>query len=120
MSDTPVKACDILGRLDLPAKPNSDAISTDVFMPSNEIKIIVHPEAFSAATGKVLSRAFGMEIVITENPFSELLRLREKGWTTIVIHAGARQHLSEVSHDTGRIAILLATMSLEKRMSLLA
>ncbi|MGF6356255.1 hypothetical protein ABIE27_004172 [Paenibacillus sp. 4624] len=116
MSDPPVRRNDILGRLDVPENPmlnqnpeqNPDQRSstlTDLQGLSCEIKIVVHPDAIDSSYGEVLSRAFGIDVVIAENPLTQLKHMREKGWTSVVIHEGARQHLSQLPHAASRVVI---------------
>lgn len=116
MSDPPVRRNDILGRLDVPDDPmlnqnpdqNPDQHSSalpDPYRSSTEMKIVVHPDAIDVSYIEVLSRSFGVDIAIAENPLSQLMRMREKGWTTIVIHEGARQHLSQLPHAASRVVV---------------
>ncbi|WP_427179925.1 S24/S26 family peptidase [Paenibacillus sp. TC-CSREp1] len=113
MSDPPVRRKDVLGRLDIPEEQmlnqnfDNHCLSTAVRPqgPFSEMKVVVHPEAIGASLDEVLSRAFGVEILMEENPISQVRSMKEKGWTTIVIHEGARQHLSELSYAASRIVI---------------
>ncbi|MGQ8874162.1 S24/S26 family peptidase [Paenibacillus sp. TSA_86.1] len=116
LSDPPVRRDDILGRLDIPEDPmlhqNPDQ-NPDERHPtlahshgsSSEMKVVVHPEAMGTSHGEVLSRAFGVDIIIAENPFSQLISMREKGWISVVIHEGARQHLSQLPHAASSVVI---------------
>lgn len=116
MSDPPVRRNDILGRLDITDDPmlnqnpeqnpvQHSSTLTDSRGSSCEIKIVVHPDAMGSSYGEVLSRAFGVDVVIAKNPLTQLKHMREKGWTSVVIHEGARQHLSQLPHAAGRVVI---------------
>ncbi|WP_434752881.1 S24/S26 family peptidase [Paenibacillus amylolyticus] len=112
MSDPPVRRDDILGRLYIPEDQmlhqNPDQHQStliDSHGLSSEMKVVVHPDAIGDSYGEVLSHAFGVETIIAENPLSQLMSMREKGWTSIVIHQGARQHLSQLPHAASRVVV---------------
>lgn len=104
ISDSPIPRSDILGRLDMP----EDAVKErNAPLAANELKMVVHPHTLDKPHCQDLSHAFDVEIAIEENPVSRLASLREMGWTTIAIHPGARQHLSDLPDIGGKVAVFV-------------
>lgn len=107
ISDTPFHRCDILGKLDIPEDQQPYRNQPDSPLPLSELKVVVHPDALDITTAEALSHAFAVDIIIEENPVSLLMNLRETGWTSIAIHAGARQHISELPHTAGKVVVFV-------------
>ncbi|GAS83760.1 S24/S26 family peptidase [Paenibacillus amylolyticus] len=107
ISDTPFHRCDILGKVDIPEDQQMDQSALNSMYPSSELKVVVHPDALGITTSKALSQAFAVDIVIEENPVSLLLSLQEKGWTSVAIHAGAREHISDLPQITGKMVVFV-------------
>lgn len=101
ISDTPVQRGDVLGRLDIPGDVGKERSALPA---ANALKVVAHPNTISQADCQELSQAFAVEMSIEENPIGQLMSLREQGWATIAIHAGARQHLSDLPDLGGRVA----------------
>ncbi|MCP1182180.1 S24/S26 family peptidase [Paenibacillus sp. 1781tsa1] len=107
ISDTPLHRCDVLGKLDIPEDQQPYQNPLNSRLPSSQLKVVVHPNALDITTREVLSHAFAVDIVIEENPVNLLMSLREKGWTSIAIHAGAREHLSDLPHTADKLVVFV-------------